>query len=63
VIPRVTLTSDQLPANSGVSMITVKFDNSLKRLRELSLSQLPEIVKDREAWHAARPWGCKEDIT
>ena len=30
-----------------------------------SLSKLREIVKDREAWHAAvSPWGCREwDMT
>ena len=21
---------------------------------------IQEILKDREAWHAAGPWGCKE---
>ena len=32
---------------------------------DMSLSKLWEIVKDREAWHAAAtPWGCKElDMT
>ena len=28
--------------------------------KDRSLSKLREIVKDREAWHAANPWGCKE---
>ena len=27
--------------------------------RDMNLSKLREIVKDREAWHAA-PWGHKE---
>ena len=30
----------------------------------MSNSKLREIVRDREAWHAAVPWGCKEsDMT
>ena len=32
---------------------------------DMSLSKLKQIVKDREAWHAAcSAWGCKEsDVT
>ena len=32
---------------------------------DMSLSKLQEMVKDREAWHAAvSPWGCKQsDVT
>ena len=30
---------------------------------DMSLSKLQEIVKNREAWHAASPWGCKEQDT
>ena len=29
---------------------------------DMNLSKLQEIVKDREAWHAA-VWGCKESDT
>ena len=30
----------------------------------MSKSKLREIVRAREAWHAAVPWGCKEsDMT
>ena len=33
-------------------------------LMDMILSMLQEIVKDREAWHATCPWGCKEsDMT
>ena len=31
---------------------------------DMSLSNLEELVMDREAWRAASPWGCKEsDMT
>ena len=31
---------------------------------DLSLSKVWEMVKERVAWHAASPWGCKElDMT
>ena len=31
---------------------------------DMNLSKLRAMVKDREAWHACSPWGCKEsDMT
>ena len=30
---------------------------------DMSLSKFREIVKDREAWRAATPWGYKESDT
>ena len=31
---------------------------------DMNLNKYQEIVKDREAWHAAVPWGHKElDVT
>ena len=27
---------------------------------DMNLSRLPELVMDREAWHACSPWGPKE---
>ena len=33
-------------------------------LMDMSLSELWELVIDREAWCGASPWGCKEsDMT
>ena len=33
------------------------------RLDDMSLSEIQELVKNREAWHASL-WGCKEsDMT
>ena len=30
---------------------------------DMSLNKFQEKVKDREAWHAAVRWGCKESDT
>ena len=30
---------------------------------DMSLSELQELVMDREAWHAVIHWGCKESDT
>ena len=30
---------------------------------DMSLSKLQEMVKDREDWRAAAPWGCEESDT
>ena len=30
---------------------------------DMSLSKLQDLVKDREVWHAAVCWGCKESET
>ena len=38
----------------------VRWLDGITDLIDMSLSQLWEIVKEREAWHAAVQWGCKE---
>ena len=37
--------------------------DSISDSMDMSLSKLQEIVKDREAWSAKNPWGCKESDT
>ena len=37
--------------------------DSITDSMDMSLSKLQEMVKDREAWHAAIPGDCKESDT
>ena len=37
--------------------------DGITNLMDMSLSKPQEIVKEREAWHAAVPRGCKESDT
>ena len=37
--------------------------DSITDSMDMSLSKLQEVMKKREAWHAAVPWGCKETDT
>ena len=59
--------ADSLGKTLMLGKIEGKRRRGLKRVRclygiansmDISLNNLHEIVKDREAWHAS-PWGCK----
>ena len=42
----------------------MKWLDSITDLMDMNLSKLRDIVKDRQAWHAAvSPWGRKESDT
>ena len=42
----------------------MKWLDGITDLMGMSLSELRELVMDREAWHACDSWGCKEsDMT
>ena len=42
----------------------MKWLDGIPELMDMSLSKVWEMVKDREAWHAAVQWGYKEsDMT